>query len=205
MINPKPIDLFPTRIWTFECAALRSQHPDWIAELEKRRRADESATGRSTRQGWSGPKTLFDDPAYESLRATVNDAVVAAFREMGVPSRLDYHLEAWANMHDTGGFNYAHTHREALLSGCYYLEVPPGGGAIVFKDPRPGTLHSRPLGKGVNSWQNIVFRPAAGSLLLFPNWLEHAVEPNEAASPRFSIAFNAVPRSANKNTPAVPR
>jgi uncharacterized protein (TIGR02466 family) len=194
-MNTKPLDLFPTRVWTFDAAHLLPQHDQWVHALEAKRLVDQNAKGRSTRNGWSGPKTLFQDPMFEALRTTVHEVVRKAFAEMGVASGLGYRLEAWGNIHDKGGFNQAHTHREALISGCYYLQVPPGGGALLFKDPRPGTLHSRALGQGVNSWHNAVMKPRAGTLLLFPQWLEHSVEPNEADESRLAIAFNAVASS----------
>lgn len=191
-----PLDLFPTRMWTFDATHLLPHNEQWVAALEAKRLVDQNAKGRSTRNGWSGPKTLFLDPVFADLRNTVHEVVRQAFAEMGVASGLGYRLEAWGNIHDKGGFNQPHTHRDALLSGCYYLQVPPGGGALLFKDPRPGTLHSRPLGNGVNSWHNAVMKPKAGTLLFFPQWLEHSVEPNEADEPRLAIAFNAVASSA---------
>ena len=191
-MNARPLDLFPTRIWTFDVPHLLPNHAQWVAALNAKRLVDQNAKGRSTRLGWSGPKTLFQDAAFAALRSTVDEAVRKAFAEMGAANGLGYRLEAWGNIHDTGGYNQAHTHRDALLSGCYYLHVPQGGGAIVFKDPRPGTLHSRALGQGVNSWHNAVLKPKTGTLLLFPHWLEHAVEPNEADESRLAIAFNAV-------------
>lgn len=111
---------------------------------------------------------------------------------MGVTDGFSFALEAWGNIHDAGGFNEPHIHREAVLSGCFYLHTPIGGGGIVFHDPRPGPLFSRPWGRGVNSLSQVGVQVKPGMLLLFPHWLEHSVEPNQSVESRYSIAMNAI-------------
>lgn len=196
--NSHPLDLFITRIWHFDLSDLEPHRGEWLSQIMERRELEEAGKGRSTRHGWSGPKTLFQDPLFASLLSSVHQVVRKAFTDMAVPGGLSYGLEAWANVHENGGFNRTHTHREALLSGCYYVDVPPGAGSIVFKDPRPGPQHARSLGKGVNSLSEVSLQPKTGALLLFPNWLEHSVEPNESEQARVSIAFNAVPVRATR-------
>lgn len=79
-----------------------------------------------------------------------------------------------------------------LLAGCFYLTVPEGAGALNFQDPRPGVVLSTFTGPGVNSNQYVQVKSRPGLLLLFPNWLEHAVETNEASTQRHAIAMNAL-------------
>ncbi len=184
--------IFPTTIWTHELPDLLPMLSAWRQRLDEMRDREQQGQGRSTRDGWSGPKTLFDDPAFQVLKTQSQQAFAHALRQMGVPEGFSFSMEAWANIHDAGGFSQPHIHREAVLSGCFYLHTPPGSGSIVFHDPRPGTLYSRPWGKGVNSWSKIGMQVRAGSLLVFPHWLEHSVEPNQAAEGRYSIAMNAI-------------
>jgi uncharacterized protein (TIGR02466 family) len=101
-------------------------------------------------------------------------------------------LQSWVNIHDVGGFNLQHMHEGALLSGCVYLAVPPGSGNLVFRDPRPGVLNSFLKGSGANAFKDVQLRPEAGLVVLFPNWLEHYVEPHEGEAPRICVAFNAL-------------
>lgn len=77
------------------------------------------------------------------------------------------------------------------LSGCFYLSMPTGSGAMVFHDPRPATLHSRRWGSGANRSERLLLTPSEGVLLIFPAWLEHSVEPNLSSRPRVSVAMNA--------------
>jgi uncharacterized protein (TIGR02466 family) len=188
----KAHSLFPTVFWMEELHDLRSMMEGWRTRLDEMRSTESEGRGRSTRLGWSGPKTLFNDPAFRPLHDRCQVVFAQVLRTMGVPDGFRFAMEAWGNIHDTGGFNQPHIHREAVLSGCFYLATPKGSGAIVFHDPRPGTLYSRPWGKGVNSWGKAGIAVNAGTLLLFPHWLEHSVEPNEANERRYSIAMNAV-------------
>jgi len=165
---------------------------EWRSRLDQMRSTEAEGKGRSTRTGWSGPKTLFNDPLFKPLRDRCQVLFARALKEMKVPDGFRFGLEAWGNIHDTGGFNQPHIHREAVLSGCFYLHTPKGSGAIVFHDPRPGTSYSRSWGRGVNSWSKTAFNVHAGTVLLFPHWLEHSVEPNESSECRYSIAMNAV-------------
>ena len=72
------------------------------------------------------------------------------------------------------------------------MAVPENSGAIVFTDPRPGARLSAFQGKGVNAGHEIKKNPKVGSLIVFPNWLEHAVEVHRGIKPRISIGMNAV-------------
>lgn len=188
----KSHSLFPTIFWMDELNDLSPMMDDWRERLDTMRAIEREGKGRSTRAGWSGPKTLFNDPAFHPLRDRCQTVFAQALREMAAPNGFRFAMEAWGNIHDPGGFNQPHIHREAVLSGCFYLATPKGSGAIVFHDPRPGTLYSRPWGKGVNSWGKAGIAVRAGTLLVFPHLLEHSVEPNEANERRYSIAMNAI-------------
>jgi uncharacterized protein (TIGR02466 family) len=110
---------------------------------------------------------------------------------MGVGSPA-FEVQSWVNIHDRGGFNFQHMHEGALLSGTFYLQVPEGSGALVFKDPRPGVLNAYVKGNGANAYKDIQLRPSAGLLVLFPHWLEHFVEPHAHDVPRICLPFNAL-------------
>ena len=191
-MKPKSHSVFPTTIWTVDLSELSPHFAQWRSRINALRSSQEGLRARSTRQGWSGPKTVFGEPDFVPLQALCREAFSACFQEMKVPEGFRFGMEAWGNVHDKGGFNQPHIHREAILSGSFYLTVPQGSGAIVFHDPRPSTLYSRTWGKGVNRWEKIAFKPKEGTLLIFPNWLEHSVEPHEGDEPRCSIAMNAV-------------
>lgn len=191
-VGPTARQIFPTTFWEIHLPQLEPHLDEWKAALDAKMEAEEEGIGRSTRNGWSGPKTLFDEPLFKPLREAAQANYGKCLVAMGVPKGFRFGMEAWGNIHEQGGYNKLHIHREAVLSGVFYLSRPEGSGAIVLHDPRPGTLFSRPFGLGINKWSELRLAPPAGTMLMFPNWLEHSVEPNLSQERRYSIAINAI-------------
>ena len=187
----QPFDLFATRIWQISLDALADRLPAWIAEVFALRAASPDPAGRTIRQGWNSMgETVLERPALAELGAAVRLCCAEVLKEMGVEVS-GFGLQSWINLHDRGGFNFPHIHEGSLLSGSVYLQVPPGSGPLVFRDPRPHVVGSLVKGSGPNGHKDIHLRPCAGLVVLFPCWLEHFVEPHDADVPRIAIAFNA--------------
>jgi len=185
-------DLFPTRIWQARLAQLRGNLDGWVAEVLRMRAASPQPAGRTNRGGWnSGDMTVLERPIFAPLREAVHAGCADALREMGAPA-IRFELQSWVNLHDRGGFNFLHVHEGCLLSGSFYLKVPPGSGRFVFRDPRPGVVHGYVKGSVPNGYGDIQLTPEAGLMVLFPCWMEHYVEPHDSDEPRIVIAFNAV-------------
>jgi|SRR5579859_2788280 len=186
-LSVQPAALFPTRIWQARLDGLKPLFPDWVAAIEAARAASPEPAGRSNRGGWnSAEKTLLDQPGFEPLAAALRAACGHAL------GGAAFTLESWANIHDRGGFNFLHMHDGCLLSGAFYLQVPPGSGPLVFRDPRPGVLNAPFKGPHANGHNDIQLAPDEGLAVLFPNWLDHYVEPHDNDIPRISISFNAL-------------
>jgi len=192
----QPFDLFPTRIWQARLPSLHNRLDEWVAEVLRMRAASPKPAGRTNRGGWnSEDMAILERPIFASLRDVVRAGCASALREMGVPA-IRFDLQSWVNLHDRGGFNFLHVHEGSLLSGSFYLKVPPGSGPFVFRDPRPGVVHGYVKGAVPNGYSDIRLAPEAGLLVLFPCWMEHFVEPHDSDEPRVVIAFNAVPPNA---------
>lgn len=188
-------DLFPTRIWQARVPSLRPRFDEWIAEVARLRAASPKPAGRTNRHGWnSEDMAVLERPVFAALRDSVRAACASALREMGVAG-LPFDLQSWVNLHDRGGFNFLHVHEGCLLSGSFYLKVPPGSGRFVFRDPRPGVVHGYVKGAVPNGYSDIQLTPEAGLLVLFPCWMEHYVEPHDSDEPRIVVAFNALPQA----------
>jgi len=186
-------DLFPTRIWQAHLDALQPNMAGWVQHVLALRAAHPAPAGRTNRQGWnSEDMRVLEQPVFAPLRQAIRAACVSALAEMGQGER-EFELQSWVNLHDRGGFNFLHMHEGSLLSGSFYLQVPAGSGAFVFRDPRPGVLLGYVKGGGPNGHSDIHLTPSEGLLVLFPCWMEHYVEPHEGDEPRITVAFNANP------------
>ena len=110
----------------------------------------------------------------------------------------------WVNVSPRYGYNRNHVHPNALWSGVYYVQAPPGAGRIFFSDPRPQVplvtarfVPDKP--RRAESWSEVYYEAIEGRLIMFPSWLVHEVEPNVtdlegADADRISVSFNLVQR-----------
>lgn len=188
----RSFDLYPTRIWQAHLGSLVPHLERWVKAVLAMRAASPKPAGRTTRQGWnSEDMAVLDQPDFAPLQLAIRAACRSALGEMG-QGNMAFSLQSWINMHDRGGFNFLHLHEGSLLSGSFYLNVPPGSGQFVFRDPRPGVIHGSVKGSVPNGHCDVHLTPSAGLLVLFPWWMEHYVEPHDSDEPRITIAFNAL-------------
>lgn len=191
--------LFPTLVWE---ARLERKTAAALNEAILRRLAAlrQGAPDPPAGSGWQSPVTLH---RYEEMAPLVSaidrlaKGVLEFLRigECGAP-RL---TGCWANMNPPGAAHRLHAHPNNFLSGVYYVQAPPGADTINFHDPRPQAAVLRPpvTELAAQNADQVVVRVAAGTLLLFPAWLAHSVEPNASAETRVSVSFNLMfPRFA---------
>jgi uncharacterized protein (TIGR02466 family) len=99
----------------------------------------------------------------------------------------------WINVMNKGAVHTPHIHPHSVISGTYYVSVPPGSAAIRFEDPRLAMMMAAPPRKKKARPENRLFvdvEPRAGMLLLWESWLRHGVEANGARGQRISVSFN---------------
>ena len=184
-------DLFPSRIWQTHLSAFVPQLPGWTKFVLAMRAAAPKPAGRTLRQGWnSEDMAVLARPEFGALNQAIRVACASVLSEMG-QEKIAFSLQSWINLHDRGGFNFLHMHEGSLLSGSFYISVPSGSGQFVFRDPRPGVITGSIKGGVPNGHVDVHLTPSAGSLVLFPCWMEHYVEPHDSDEPRITLAFNA--------------
>ena len=170
-------------------------------------RAGQSASlGKSNVGGWHSEVDFFDWPHPEAgqllqaVAGTTKTMMVAATGREDVKGELD--AWGWANVLYGGGYNTPHVHPDSMWSGVYYVDAGDEGagddaGLIEFMDPRNGVDVVKIPGMPFTG--RVKVRPRAGTLLMFPSWLYHFVNPYHGERPRISIAFNL--RIVNSTVP----
>ncbi len=149
--------------------------------------------------GYTSYASLNDLTRRASILAALERAIaaqVAAFaRELqfaldGRKLKLD---SLWINVMRQDAVHAPHIHPHAVISGTYYVAVPPRSGAIRFEDPRLPMMMAAPAKKPGARPENRQFfdvAPRPGMLLLWESWLRHGVEANKARGRRISVSFN---------------
>jgi uncharacterized protein (TIGR02466 family) len=139
-------------------------------------------------------------------QTVLNGATALADRltsdRQGRPVRIEWKMNAWANVNRAGHGNEFHTHPGSFWSATYYVDDggiaadPALGGEFEMQDPRgvapamyaPRLAFAVPGGQSAGAAELI--RPKAGMLVVFPAWLSHGVRPYRGTAVRISIALN---------------
>ena len=179
--------------------------PDLLEELEESCRlfAEEDGAGKAWSRdhgyrGYTSYASLGDlperDPAFHDLKKLLDKEVKAFAKachfDLAKPLRLD---SLWVNVLKPGGTHSGHIHPHSIVSGTFYVAVPPGSGALKLEDPRLPMLMAAP-GRTDDAPEHqrpfIYAEPAAGRVFLWESWLRHEVMPNAGKKDRISISFN---------------
>ena len=160
------VDLFPTLIWQARLDGLAPLFPGWI---------------EAARAG-----TALTQPVFNELHGALRACCQYAFGQMGQQGR-NFILRSSFEIHGRGGFTFPRVEHNVLLSGMFFLQAPQGSGSLVFRDPRPGMLHS-PL----TPQNDVRMQPEVGLVIVFPHWLEHYAEPHGSDTPRIALSFKAL-------------
>ena len=197
--------LFATPVYEASLSTNRS-FENFNAELEDacRMLAAEDRAGQAWCRdngygGYTSYASLDDLPTRASVFGQLKtqlDRHAAAFAKdlafdlAGGRLKLD---SLWVNVLKPGAAHSGHIHPHSVLSGTYYVAIPPGSSALKLEDPRLPLMMAAPprLPDAPESAQTFVYlQPAAGTLYLWESWLRHEVPVNGAKTPRVSVSFN---------------
>jgi uncharacterized protein (TIGR02466 family) len=188
--TPELMQLFPTFVWKGDLARQESEplNRDMIAAL-----AGLGAPLEGLRPGenWQSDHGLHERAAFRPLLEWVEAAAANALSYLRI-SRPLVVTGCWANVNAPGTGHRLHSHRNNYLSGAYYVQVQEGADSINFFDPKPQAGVIRPAASEptAENTEVAMVRVQTGSLLLFPAWLQHAVDVNRSNRTRISLSFN---------------
>jgi uncharacterized protein (TIGR02466 family) len=152
---------------------------------------------------WGGkPARLLLDAAWR-----LADSLTAMQTPEGLRAMApEWRMNAWANVNRHGDFNHPHHHPAAFWSGIYWVDTgdaplededaDPVGGELELTDPRGvvPAFYAPTVRMAVKDCLSAggqdFFTPRAGTMVLFPSWLVHAVRPYMGRRQRISVAFN---------------
>ncbi|HZG46892.1 MAG TPA: TIGR02466 family protein [Allosphingosinicella sp.] len=193
--------LFATQFYEAELG-----EPELLEGLERSCRAlaeDDRAGRRWSREhgyrGYTSYASLDDLPDRDPdiallvrrLNRHVADFAQACAFELPRRLKLD---SLWVNVLRGGGGHSGHIHPHSVISGTFYVAVPPGSGALKLEDPRLPMMMAAPprTPDAPEELRTFVYaQPEAGSLFLWESWLRHEVVPGaKAGGERISISFN---------------
>jgi uncharacterized protein (TIGR02466 family) len=175
----------------------------WLLEAE-----DEAGNAWCDAEGYDGYTSYasLDDlperfPEFAALQLHL-DAAAQRFADAAHWDLSAGKLELdaiWVNILGEGGSHSGHIHPGGVISGTYYVSVPPGSAQLRLEDPRLAMMMGAPPLKDDvpdPAKRFIYIDPAPSQALLWESWLRHEVMPHAAETPRISISFNYAYRRA---------
>jgi uncharacterized protein (TIGR02466 family) len=196
--------LFPTQLYRIDNAS----PANLVAALEVASHSlvetDKTGHRWCEKQGYPGytsygSKTQLGEshPAFRKLISIIDKHALAYARalhwDIGTSRPICDSL--WVNVLPEGGSHAGHIHTNSVISGTFYVKVPPGAGPIMFEDPRYPLMMAAPPRK-VSAPEELkshaILKPESGTLLLWESWLRHEVPLNRAPGERISVSFNYV-------------
>lgn len=197
MMAPHPTWLFATPLWQIRDLPMIQAALPRIAAAVERDLAAGVIDPRFNRSNFLGAQSKRDALRHcPYLELHEQQELIARIQRV-TPLAPQFLITTWVNCSWGQAHNSAHLHPGGELSGVLYVQVPEGSGGIVFRDPRPQcemSLLGPKLGnQGINLMPRYPVAPQAGTMLLFPSWLMHQVEPGtNAGALRIAISFNVL-------------
>lgn len=193
--------LFATRLYED-----RIDDPAFLSELEEAcrdiAREDWAGRGWSRQHGYRGYTSYASlddlprrDPRFAELTRRLAPHVArfvvdCGFDLGGRRPKLD---SLWINLLKPGGGHSGHIHPHGIVSGTFYVAMPPGAGGLRVEDPRLPLMMAAPaprLDAPPEQQRFVTVAPAAGAVLLWESWLRHEVMPGAGREERISVSFN---------------
>jgi len=102
-------------------------------------------------------------------------------------------LQFWGNILGKHGHQISHIHPAAVLSGVYYIKVPPSLGYTTSTQDRQGWLKF----SQVETSSKLYIKPENNLLVIFPSYFFHETIPLKYDEKRICIAFDVVAEPHN--------
>lgn len=136
---------------------------------------------------------LHRDPDFAPLveHIQTNAEKMARFMRFNFGNNRLMICECWVNIYSARHSQDVHNHSNRVLSGVYYVQVPPGAPGLLIRSPYEDTMIHVPVQESTAANTMIYEVPAVeGKMIFFRSFVKHSVRPNQVEGERISIAFN---------------
>ena len=185
---------FSTPIWINELNNSESINEELKNFIYKEKEKYPEGAKKSNVNGWHSKEFDLKNEKLKNFIAEISKNIGSAINDMGwdLESQIAKITSMWSIINKKDAFNEKHHHGNSALSAAYYVKAEKNAGNIVLFDPRQANVFHHPSSKDVNSLNAQVqsITPKAGTLVLFPSYLEHKVNPNLSNEERIVISFN---------------
>ena len=185
---------FSTPVWINEINNSESINTELKNYIYKKKEKNPEGTKKSNVNGWHSDEFDLKNENLKNFISEISKNIESAIKDMNwdLETQIVKITSMWSIINNKDAFNEKHHHGNSALSAAYYVKAKQNAGNIIFYDPRQANVFHHPTSKEVNSVNAQVqsVTPKAGTLVLFPSYLEHKVNPNLSNDERIVISFN---------------
>ena len=189
--NSDVLRMFPSFVWKAE---IRPEVCEPINDSVLRTLGEIGAPLADLKPGecWQSDQGLHELDQFREVVDCINEAAENVLDYLKVGHAGFKITGCWANVIAPGAGHRAHSHPNNYLSGVYYVRTHPDANTVNFLDPRPQTGIIRPpvTELTAENTEQVVVKVVDGTLLMFPAWLQHSVDPSRSGRTRISLGFN---------------
>jgi uncharacterized protein (TIGR02466 family) len=185
-------NIFPTGILVHDVSVWVANQVEKLVEerVDKLQRPDDNAPHAT--DYFEKEKVIdlkYDTP---ELKSEI-DMCVRDYQNKNAMNRIQegYTYNWWTQDYKEGDIHNEHHHNVGQISGVYYVRANESAGGIMFRNPNPFVEYGHTMRESSPySWQEYVYQPVKGRILMFPSYLKHTVLPSGKDCIRTVIAFN---------------
>jgi len=141
----------------------------------------------------SNDNYVLENKTLKNLKEDLRKRVIDYFDKVICTSNsiIPYITQSWINYTETNQFHHRHFHFNSYVSGVFYIDAKKEVDQIIFYRPRHQKTFRLSAARynDFNSpswWCSI----QTGDVVLFPSYLDHAVEKKKGPDTRISLSFN---------------
>ncbi len=185
---------FSTPVWIDQINNFEIINNELKNYIYKEKEKNPDGVKKSNVNGWHSEGFDLKNENLKKFINEISNNIGAAVKDMGwdLETQLVRITNMWAIINKDRAFNERHHHGNSSLSAAYYVKAEKNAGDIIFFDPRQANVFHHPNSKESNSLNCQVqsVTPKAGTLVLFPSYLEHKVDENLSNEERIVVSFN---------------
>jgi uncharacterized protein (TIGR02466 family) len=189
--------IFPTAIgYTNIDRELTAAETKFIAKVEK-------TLIKNIGNSRSSDTFVLNNPAMSNVKKWINEQLYLYLSEanpMDQSKTSIYITQSWINFSQPGEWHHSHYHRNAFLSGVFYINANIDQDKITFKSPYEPSIAYTPTSLNTYNTDEANVLIKTGDLVLFPARMHHMVGPNERNQTRISLSFNTFLRGELDST-----
>lgn len=136
-------------------------------------------------------RTPPESPILSSLVDFIRDIGDGFLQSLGIFEKCG-NIKVFFSEMIKGDYHDLHTHPNAMLSGVFYLSVPPNSSPLVIQDAKNHYDHiqyRRDSNNPLSSFSTQIL-PIEGLFLIWPAWVPHKVLMNKSEEGRITCVFN---------------